>query len=93
MWFKIIINEFAFRETTEQNNCLSRTNNLCTEAQNSFTYKGEALNFSNLGVQKYHFMCFPKDIFRNTKKNAIVSSLFYISSVIDKVCTVLTEKR
>ena len=49
--------------------------------------------FSNLGAQKYHFMCFPQDIFRNTKKNAIVSILFYISSVIDKVCTVFTEKR
>ena len=29
MWFKIIINEFAFRDTTEYNNCLSRTNILC----------------------------------------------------------------
>ena len=38
-------------------------------------------------------MRFPQDIFRNTKENAIVSSLFYISSVIDKVCTVFTEKR
>ena len=38
-------------------------------------------------------MCFSEDIFRNTKKNAIVSSLFYISSVIDKVCTVFIEKR
>ena len=106
MWFKIIINEFVFRDTTEYIYCLSRTNILCTEAQKVFIYKGEApwgfegvrakpppQNFSNLGAQKYHFMCFPHDIFRNTKKNSIVSSLFYISSVIDKVCTVFTEKR
>ena len=38
-------------------------------------------------------MCFSQDIIRNTKKNAIVSSLSYISSVIDKVCTVFTKKR
>ena len=29
MWFKIIINEFACRDNTEYNNCLSRTNILC----------------------------------------------------------------
>ena len=79
MWFKIIINEFAFRDTTEYNNCLSRTNILCALKHKIVLYtrakRREVLkvyrpppeNFSNLGAQKYHFMCFSQDIFRNTK--------------------------